>query len=122
MSFNKITLLGHLGQDPELRYTPQGTAVCNFPMATNERRKDESGEMQDVATWFRVVVWGRHAETATQYLTKGRLVYIEGRLRTKEWTDRDGKARITLEVDATEMQFVDSAKSDKPDADSSSGF
>ena len=106
MSFNKIILVGNLGRDPELRYTPQGTPVCSFSMATNERRKDKSGEMQDQTTWFRVTLWGRQAETASQYLTKGRPVYIEGRLRVEEWTDRDGKPRHTLEVHATEMQFI----------------
>lgn len=106
MSFNRIILVGNLGRDPELRYTPQGTPVCSFTMATNERRKDKAGEMQDQTTWFRVTLWGRQAETASQYLTKGRPVYIEGRLRVEEWTDRDGKPRHTLEVHATDMQFI----------------
>src|SRR5687767_15601313 len=74
MSFNKIILVGNLGRDPELRYTPQGTPVCSFTMATNERRKDKTGETQDQTTWFRVTLWGRQAETASQYLTKGRPV------------------------------------------------
>lgn len=106
MSFNKVILVGNLGRDPELRYTPQGTPVASFSMATNERRKDKAGEMQDHVTWFRVTLWGRQAETAAQYLVKGRPVYIEGRLRVEEWTDRDGKARHTLEVHATDMQFI----------------
>jgi single-strand DNA-binding protein len=106
MSFNKVILVGNLGRDPELRYTPQGTPVCSFTMATNERRKDKAGETQDVTTWFRVTLWGRQAETASQYLTKGRPVYVEGRLRVEEWTDRDGKPRHTLEVHATDMQFI----------------
>lgn len=106
MSFNKIILVGNLGRDPELRYTPQGTPVCSFSLATNEKRKDKTGEMQDQTTWFKVTLWGRQAETASQYLTKGRPVYIEGRLRVEEWTDRDGKPRHTLEVHATEMQFI----------------
>src|SRR5260221_13225225 len=106
MSFNKITLVGNLGRDPELRYTAQGTPVCSFSLATNERRKDKTGEMQDQTTWFRVTLWGRQAETASQYLTRGRPVYIEGRLRVEEWTDRDGKPRHTLEVHATDMQFI----------------
>ena len=114
MSFNKIILVGNLGRDPELRYTPQGTPVCSFSMATNERRKDKSGEMQDQTTWFRVTLWGRQAETASQYLTKGRPVYIEGRLRVEEWTDRDGKPRQTLEVHATDMQFIGGARSEEP--------
>lgn len=113
MSFNKIILVGNLGRDPELRYTPQGTPVCSFTMATNERRKDKAGEFQDQTTWFRVTLWGRQAETASQYLTKGRPVYIEGRLRVEEWTDRDGRSRYTLEVHATDMQFI-GGRSDEP--------
>lgn len=106
MSFNKIILVGNLGRDPELRYTAQGTPVCSFSMATNERRKDRNGEMQDHTTWFRVTLWNRLAETASQYLQKGRQVYIEGRLRVEEYIDRDGKPRHSLEVFATDMQFI----------------
>lgn len=106
MSFNKVILVGNLGRDPELRYTPQGTPVCSFSVATNERRKDKSGEYQDHVTWFRVTLWGRQAETATQYLTKGRPIYIEGRVRLETWTDRDGKERTGLEVHGTDMQFI----------------
>src|SRR6195256_4863722 len=116
MSFNKIILVGNLGRDPELRYTPQGTPVCSFSLATNERRKDKTGEMQDQTTWFRVTLWGRQAETASQYLTKGRPVYIEGRLRVEEWTDRDGKPRHTLEVHATDMQFIGGGRREEPRA------
>jgi single-strand DNA-binding protein len=106
MSFNRIILVGNLGRDPELRYTAQGTPVCTFSIATNERRKDRNGEMQDQTTWFRVTLWNRQAETASQYLQKGRQVYIEGRLRVEEYIDRDGKPRQSLEVTATDMQFV----------------
>jgi single-strand DNA-binding protein len=109
MSFNKIIIVGNLGRDPELRYTPQGTAVCNFSVATNERRRDKAGEQQDVTTWFRVNAWGRQAENVSKYLSKGRRVYVEGRLHVEEWTDRDGKQRYTLEVNATDVQFLDSA-------------
>jgi single-strand DNA-binding protein len=108
MSFNKIILVGNLGRDPELRYTAQGTPVCSFSMATNERRKDRNGEMQDQTTWFRITLWNRLAETASQYLQKGKQVYIEGRLRVEEYTDRDGKQRTALEVSATEMHFIGS--------------
>ncbi len=110
MSFNKIIVVGNLGRDPEMRYTPQGTAICSFTMATNERRKDKSGEQQDVTTWFKVTVWGKQAETVSKYLTKGRKVYVEGRLHVEEWTDRDGKQRHTLEVNATDVHFIDSAQ------------
>lgn len=106
MSFNKIIVVGNLGRDPELRYTPQGSAVCNFSMATSEKRRDKAGDLQDITTWFRVTLWSKQAELASKYLTKGSSVYIEGRLRVEEWTDKDGKARFTLEVNATEMQFL----------------
>ncbi len=108
MSFNKIILVGNLGKDPELRYTPQGTAVCSFSMATNEKRRDKSGEFQNVATWFKVTLWGNQAETAAKWLVKGTPVYIEGKLRTEEWTDRDGNNRQTLEVNGSDMQFIGS--------------
>jgi single-strand DNA-binding protein len=106
MSFNKIILVGNLGRDPELRYTPQGSAVCNFSIATNEKRKDKAGELQDVTTWFRVTLWNKQAENASKYLTKGSPVYIEGRLRIEEWQDRDGNNRFTLEVQGSDMQFI----------------
>jgi single-strand DNA-binding protein len=106
VSFNKIILVGNLGRDPEMRYTAQGTPVCSFSLATNERRKDKTGEIQDQTTWFRVTLWNRQAETASQYLRKGSPIYIEGRLRVEEWTDRDGKPRHTLEVTGTDMQFI----------------
>lgn len=106
-SFNKIIVVGNLGRDPELRYTPQGTPVCNFTMATNERRKGPGGEPQDVTTWFKVTVWNRQAENVSKYLAKGRMVYVEGRLNVSEWTDRDGKQRYTLEVNATDVRFLD---------------
>ncbi len=106
MSFNKIIIIGNLGRDPELRYTPQGSAVCSFSLATNEKRRDKSGEMQDVTTWFKITTWSKQAEIASKYLTKGKPVYIEGRLRVEEYTDRDGKSRFSLEVNATDMQFL----------------
>ena len=121
MSFNKIILVGNLGRDPELRYTPQGTPVCSFTVATNEKRKDKAGETQDVTTWFRVTLWGRQAETASQYLTKGRPIYVEGRLRLEEWTDRDGKQRYTLEVHATDMQFIGGGRADEAAGATSGG-
>ncbi|HRH45609.1 MAG TPA: single-stranded DNA-binding protein [Pyrinomonadaceae bacterium] len=108
MSFNKITIVGNLGKDPELRYTPQGNAVCNFSVATNEKRRDKTGELQDATTWFRITLWGKQAENASKYLTKGSPIYIEGRLRVEQWSDRDGKERFTLDVNATDMQFIGS--------------
>jgi single-strand DNA-binding protein len=107
-SFNKIVIVGYLGRDPEIRYTPQGTAVCNFTVATTEKKKDRAGEAQDVTTWFRISAWGRQAEVANQYLSKGRQVYVEGRLRLEEYTDRDGNRRQSLEVSATDLHFLGS--------------
>jgi single-strand DNA-binding protein len=107
-SFNKIVMVGYLGRDPEIRYTPQGTAVCNFSIATTEKRKDRSGELQDHTTWFRVTAWGQQAENANQYLAKGRQVYVEGRLRQEEYTDREGILRTSLSVTATDIYFLDS--------------
>ena len=114
MSFNKVIIVGNLGRDPELRYTAQGTPVCTFSVATNEKRKDRNGEMQDHTTWFRITLWNRQAETASQYLQKGRQVYIEGRLRVEEYVDRDGKPRHSLEVHATDMQFIGSRGDEMP--------
>ncbi|MBI4470517.1 MAG: single-stranded DNA-binding protein [Acidobacteria bacterium] len=107
MSFNKIFIVGNLGRDPELRYTPQGDAVCNFNVATNERRRDAGGEMQDKTTWFRVSAWGRMGELANQYLKKGSQVFIEGRLSLEEYTDRDGGQRTALRVRASDLQFIE---------------
>lgn len=108
MSFNKITIIGYLGRDPELRYTPQGTAVCKMSVATTERRKNSIGENDEHTTWFRVSVWGRQAELANEYLGKGRQVYVEGRLRLEEYADREGNPRISAEVTATDIQFLGS--------------
>jgi len=107
-SFNKIIIVGYLGRDPELRYTPSGMQVCSFSLATTERRKDGSGEFQDHTTWFSISVWGKKAEAANQYLAKGRQVFIDGRLRQEEYTDRDGNKRTRLQVDASDFQFVGS--------------
>jgi single-strand DNA-binding protein len=105
-SFNKIMIVGYLGRDPELRYTPDGTPVCNFTIATTERKKDKSGEFQDVTTWFRVNLWRRQAEIASQYLSKGKQVYVEGRLSQSEYQDRDGNTRTSLDVNGTDIQFI----------------
>jgi single-strand DNA-binding protein len=111
-SFNKIIIVGYLGRDPIIRYTPSGEAVCDFSVATTERRKDQSGEFQDHTTWFKIVIWGKRAELANQFLTKGKQVYIEGRLRQQEYTDRDGNRRTALEVTASDFQFL-GAKGDE---------
>jgi single-strand DNA-binding protein len=107
-SFNRITIVGYLGRDPELRYTPDGTPVCDFSVATTERRKDRSGEPQDITTWFKVTVWRKQAELAGQYLSKGKQVYVEGRLIQREYQDRDGNTRFNLDVTASDVQFLGS--------------
>ncbi|HKY34036.1 MAG TPA: single-stranded DNA-binding protein [Candidatus Polarisedimenticolia bacterium] len=99
-SVNKVILVGHLGRDPELRYTPGGSAVANFTLATNDMWTDKAGEKQERTEWHRIVVWGKQAEIAGQYLQKGKQVFIEGSLQTREWNDRDGNKRQTTEVRA----------------------
>jgi single-strand DNA-binding protein len=106
MSFNKITIVGYLGRDPELRYTPQGTAVCNMSIATTEKRRNGRGETEEHTIWFRVAAWGRQAEVDAEYLAKGRQVYVEGRLRVEEYTDREGNPRTSLEVNASDIHFL----------------
>jgi len=120
MSFNKITIIGNLGRDPELRYTPQGTAVCDFSVAVNDRKRDKAGEWQDVTTWFKITFWGKQAENASKYLTKGRQVYIEGRLQVEEWTDRDGNNRHTLAVQGADIQFLGDGRNEGNEHSSSS--
>jgi single-strand DNA-binding protein len=105
-SVNKVILIGNLGRDPELRYTQGGSAVANFTLATNERWRDKDGNNQERTEWHRIVVWGRTAENCAQYLQKGRPVYIEGRLQTREWEDKDGGKRNTTEINALNVQFL----------------
>jgi len=107
---NKIILVGRLGKDPEIRYTPSGAAVANFTVATSEEWKDrETGEKQERTEWHRIVAWRRLGEVCGEYLHKGSQVYIEGRLQTRSWEDRDGNKRYTTEVIAQTMQMLDSA-------------
>lgn len=120
MSFNKITIIGNLGRDPELRYTPQGDAVCDFSVAVNDRKRDKTGELQDVTTWFKVTFWRKQAENATKYLTKGQKVYVEGRLQLEEWTDRDGNTRQTLAIQGTDMHFLSDRSGDERSSHSAS--
>lgn len=120
MSFNKITIIGNLGRDPELRYTPQGDAVCDFSVAVNDRKRDKAGEFQDVTTWFKVTFWRKQAENASKFLTKGRQVYVEGRLQVEEWTDRDGNNRQTLAIQGSELQFIGERSGDERSVNSAS--
>lgn len=105
-SINKVILVGNLGRDPELRYTGGGQAVANFTLATTRTWSDKDGKKQEKTEWHRIVAWGKLAEICGQYLTKGKLVYIEGRLETREWTDRDGNKRTTTEINARDMQML----------------
>ena len=97
-SVNKVLLIGNLGQDPEARFTPQRTAVTNLSVATNESWKDQNGEIQEKTEWHRVVMFGRMAENADKYMSKGQMVYIEGRLKTREWEDKNQVKRRTTEI------------------------
>src|SRR6204780_5072025 len=107
MSVNKAILVGRLGRDPETRYTSGGQAVANFTLATDETFKDRSGERQKRTEWHRIVLWGKLAEITQQYLKKGSLVYIEGRIQTRQWEDkRDGQKKTTTEIVATAMRML----------------
>ncbi len=122
MSVNKVILVGRLGQNPEVRYTPSGAAVANFSIATSETWVDKSGQKQDKTEWHRIVVWGKTAENCSQYLTKGRQVYVEGRLQTRQWQDKDGQTKSTTEIQAQTVQFLGTGaaagSSEKPSRDS----
>ena len=104
--FNKITIIGNLGTDPEMRYMPSGDAVTSFSVATNRRYRTRDGEQRDETEWFRVNAWGRLAETTNQYLEKGSLVYVEGRLSSRSWVGQDGQTRFSNEVRAQELKFL----------------
>ena len=107
MSVNKVIILGRLGQDPELKYTPGGMAVCNFTLATSESWADKAGQKQERTEWHRIVVWGKLAELCNQYLTKGRQAFIEGSLQTRSWDDKtSGQKRYTTEINAKTVQFI----------------
>jgi single-strand DNA-binding protein len=106
-SVNKVTLIGNLGRDPEVRYAPSGSAICNVAIATSRSWKDKtSGERQEETEWHRVVFYDRLAEIAGEYLKKGKSVYIEGRLKTRKWTDKDGVEKYTTEIIAQEMTML----------------
>lgn len=105
-SVNKVILLGNLGRDPELKYTPSGSAVANFTIATNETWKDKEGQKQEHTEWHRVVVWGKLAEICGEYLHKGRQVYIEGSIRTRTYKDREGTEKSVTEIKADNMVMI----------------
>jgi single-strand DNA-binding protein len=105
---NRVLLIGRLGKDPEVRYTPDGMMVTNFTMATDEQRKDKNGQKIQRTEWHRIVTFGKLAEICSSYLSKGKLIFIEGRIQTKSWEDKDGNKRTTTEIIANNMQMLDS--------------
>ncbi len=119
MSVNRVILVGRLGREPETRYTSEGTAVCNFSLATDESYKDKSGEKQKKTEWHKLVAWGKLAEIVQQYLTKGSLVYIEGKLQTRKW-EKDGQERQSTEIVCQSMKMLgggkrEESKGEKPE-------
>lgn len=123
---NRVILIGRLGRDPELKFTPAGKAVTNFTMATSETWKDDSGERQERTEWHKIQMWGKLAETAAKYLSKGSQVYIEGKLQTREWTDKDGQKKYTTEIVASSLVMLggkgdNSEKPNNPEKPESSG-
>lgn len=116
---NKIFFLGNLGADPEMRYTQQGTAVCNMRVACNEKWSNDQGQ-QERTTWMRVVAWGRIAETCSEYLQKGSQVLVEGRLQNREWEDKEGIKRQITEIVATTVKFLGRSKEERSDTEKAS--
>lgn len=122
MSVNKVLLIGRLGQDPELRYTAGGSAVCNFSLATSENWQDKNGQKQERTEWHRVVIWGKLGELCNQYLKKGRQAYVEGKLQTRSWEDKTGQKRYTTEINATNVKFLGSPGASDGYASQDQGF
>jgi len=110
---NKVILVGHLGKDPDSKYLPDSTPVSNFTVATDENYKNKSGEKVQKTEWHKIVAFGKLAEICTQYLTKGKLVYIEGRIQTRAWDDKEGVKKYTTEIVASSMQMLDSKKKEE---------
>ena len=103
---NKVILVGHLGADPDMRYTPSGQGVCEMRIATSESWNDKSGQRQERTEWHRIVVWGKRAEVCSKYLAKGRQVYVEGRIQTRTYDDKEGNKRYITEIVAQDVQFL----------------
>ncbi len=122
---NKVILIGRLGKDPDVRYTPDGTMVTTFNLATDEQWKDKNGEKVQKTEWHRIVAWGKLAEICGNYLVKGKLVFVEGRIQTRSWEDKEGVKRFTTEIVASNMQMLDSKgqnKTDESSLDASASF
>ena len=121
MSLNKVMLIGNLGKDPELRFTPSGRAVAKFSVATSEQWTTPEGQRQDRTDWHNIVVWGKQAETCGQYLSKGRQVYIEGSIRSRQYDDKEGQKRWITEVVAQRVQFLGGGRGDGAGAGRAAG-
>jgi single-strand DNA-binding protein len=114
-SINKVILIGHLGKDPELKFTPSGQPVANFSVATSEKWTGKDGNPGEKTEWHRIVVWGKTAENCKQYLFKGSAVYLEGKLQTREWENKEGQKQRTTEIVAHSVQFLGGGKTKKTD-------
>ena len=110
---NRVFLLGRLGKEPELRYTPQGTPVANFPLATDRKWRDRNGNLQSQTEWHNIVIMGKQAETAASYLKKGSLIFLEGRIQTRNWEDKDGNRHYRTEIVARNFRFLDRKPSEE---------
>ena len=121
-SVNKCILIGNLGSDPEIRYTPSGAAVANFSLATTDKWTDKQGQPQERTEWHKIVVWGKLAELCGEYLSKGRQVYIEGSIQTRQWDDKEGNKRYTTEIKAREVTFLGSKSDAGPPKSRSGGY
>ncbi len=119
---NKAILIGRLGKDPEVRYTPDGTMVTNFNLATDEQWKDKNGEKVQKTEWHRIVTFGKLAEICGNYLVKGKLIFVEGRIQTRSWEDKDGVKRFTTEIVANDMKMLDSKGQTKADVPNPEAF
>lgn len=119
---NKATLIGRLGKDPEVRYTPDGTMVSNFNLATDESYKDKTGKKVTKTEWHRIVVFGKLAEICANYLVKGKMVFIEGKIQTRQWEDKEGVKRSTTEIVANDMKMLDTKGKDKPESEHDADF
>ena len=121
MTMNKILIIGNLGSDPEMRYTPNGNPVTSFSMATNRRYTAADGESREETEWFRISAWNRTAEICNQYLQRGSKVYVEGRLSSRTYVGGDGETRVSLDVSATDVRFIDSRGTGSPSESPSRG-
>jgi single-strand DNA-binding protein len=121
MSLNKVMIIGNLGRDPEMRYTPSGQPVTQFTVAVNRNYKNQAGEWQEETEWFRIVAWGPLAERTAEYLRKGRKVYVEGRLQTRQWEGQDGQKRYTTELVANTVTPLDPRPRDEATGDEAAG-